>query len=145
MRRARQRLRNHAFHLADFLHQVQLRGQPPRRVAEHEVDAARFRRVDRVENNCGGVARLLGDHSHLVALAPDFQLLARRGAKGVARREQDRLALLLIIFGDFADRRRFARAVDAGEHDDEWLVVADVERHGDGLQQAQQCVVQRTL
>ena len=43
-------------------------------------------------------------------------MLARGGAEGVARGQQHRFALALEIFGQFADRGGFARAVDAGEH-----------------------------
>ena len=79
---------------ADLLHQVQLRRQAPGGVGEHDVDAARLRRVDRVEDHRRGVARFLRDHCDVVALAPDLQLLARGGAKRVARGQQHRFALL---------------------------------------------------
>ena len=56
VRRAGERLGRDALHLADLLHQVQLRRQPARGVGDHHVDAARARRADRVEDHRAGIA-----------------------------------------------------------------------------------------
>ncbi len=128
MRRAGNGFLDHPLYLPDLFHQVQLGGQAPGRVGEHDVDAARARGLDGVENHCRGVALFLAYHDDVVALAPDLQLLACGGAEGVARRQQHRQALRLIEFGEFADGGGLACAVHAREHEDERFVRRDVER-----------------
>ena len=81
-------LRDDALHLLDLLHQVQLRGQPAGGVREHDVDALGPRRLDGVEDHGGRIAPVLRDHGDVVARAPGHQLLAGRGAEGVAGGEQ---------------------------------------------------------
>ena len=61
--------------------------------------------------------------------APQTELLDRRGAERVARREHDRLAFAGPFCGELGDGRRLARAVDADDEDDEGrLAVVDDER-----------------
>jgi hypothetical protein len=49
------------------------------------VDVARARGLQGVEDHRGRLgAGLLRDDGHLIALRPDLQLFARRGAEGVA-------------------------------------------------------------
>ena len=97
---------------------MQLRRQTARRIGENDVDAARLRRLNRIENHGGGIAFFLRNHRDIIALAPYHQLLARRSAKGIACRKQHRLALGLIPLRQFADGGGLAGAVDADEHDD---------------------------
>ena len=52
-------------------------------------------------------------HSHADALGPDLQLLHRRGAEGVAGRQQHLLALALEQVGQLGDAGGLAGAVDA--------------------------------
>ena len=83
------------------------------RVDDDHVLAARLRRFDGVVGHCGGVAALLrADDVGLRPLGPDLQLLVRRGAKRVARGQDDREAVLAQLVGELADRRRLAGAVD---------------------------------
>ena len=66
------------------------------------------------------------------ALAPDLQLLDRRGAEGVAGGEQHAIILLLEPVAELADGGGLARAVDADDQDDVRAREApDVERLGD--------------
>ena len=145
MRRAGQRLVDDAFHLLDFLHQVRLGRQPARGVGEHNVDAARGRGMDGIENHRRRIARLLRNHRHVVAFAPYHQLLARRGAESVAGREQDFLPLQPVIVGKLADRGGLAGAVDAGQHDHERLVRADIQGYRNRPQHFKQRLTQRFL
>ena len=87
VRRARQRLGDHALHLLDFLHQVQLGRQPSRGVGQHDVDAAGDRGIDRVEDHRRRIAGLLRDHGDVVALAPRDQA-ARAPRRGRCRRRR---------------------------------------------------------
>jgi hypothetical protein len=80
-----------------------------------------FRRLHRVEDHRGRIPLLLRHHDHAVAPAPLGELLARRGAEGVARGEEHRALLGLEAARELADRGRLARAVHAGEEDHEGL------------------------
>ena len=61
-------------------------------------------------------------------------MLDRRGAEGVAGREQDRLALSAELSGELADGGRLARAVDADDQDHERaLQRIDHQRARDGI------------
>ena len=112
-----------AFDLFDFFHQVQLGGQASGGVGQYDVGFAGFSGLDGVVADGGGIAFGLGDDGDTVAFAPFLELLAGGGAEGVACGEDDGFALLLEVFGEFADGGGFARAVDAGHHDDEGLAV----------------------
>ena len=98
---------------------MRLRRQPARRVREDDVDALRARRLDRVEDDRRRIALVLRHHRHVVARRPFGELLARRGAKRVARGEEHRAALRLEEMGELRDGRRLARAVHAREQDHE--------------------------
>src|SRR5438270_145988 len=74
-----------ALYLADLFHEMQLRRQSTRRVGDHDVDAARPRRRQRVVDDGARIAGRLRDDRDVVALAPDDELLARRCAEGIAR------------------------------------------------------------
>ena len=67
MRRAGNGFRDHALYLGDFFHQVKLSGQASRGVAHDDVGAARFCRIDGVENHRGRIARLLNGTSRFGA------------------------------------------------------------------------------
>src|SRR5215217_4266097 len=59
------------------------------------------------------------DHRRPDPLAPDFELVDRRGAEGVAGGDEDVAAKPLVIGGQLGDRGRLADAVDADDHDHE--------------------------
>jgi hypothetical protein len=145
VRRRRVGLLDHPADLGDLLHQVQLRRQAARGVGDHDVDAARLRGGNRVEDDGRRIARFLGDDGHVVALAPGHQLLACRGAEGVAGGEEDALAVLLEVLGQLADRGRLAGAVHAGDHDHEGLVGFHLEQQFERLEEVVQDVGQRLL
>ena len=86
-------LGHHALHLADLVHEVQLRGQAPGGVGEHDVDALARAPTGWRRRSPRPSRPFLRDHGHVVARAPFGELLARRGAEGVAGGEQHRLAL----------------------------------------------------
>ena len=50
------------------------------------------------------------------------------GAEGVARGEEDRLALILELLGELGDRGRLARPVDPGDQQDGWLGGGELDR-----------------
>ena len=78
--------------------------------------------------------------------AQTAQLFDRRGAKGVARREHDRLAFGAQLRRELADGRRLARPVDADDQDHERpLRRIDDERTGDRLERPLDLVRQHRL
>ena len=92
VRRAGIQTREHALDLFELVHQMRLGVQTPRGIGDQHIDVARARGVQGVEDDGGGLgAGLLGDDGHLIALGPDFQLLARRRAKGIAGGQHDAL------------------------------------------------------
>ena len=121
-------LLDHAAYLGDFFHQMELRRQAARSVGEHHVDLAGTGGVDGVEHHRCRIAGFLGDDDDAISFAPGRQLLAGRGAKGVAGGQQNALALALEVLGQLADGSGFAGAVDARNHDHERLVAAGVQR-----------------
>ena len=102
---------------ANFFHQVSLGREAARRVCEHDIDAPRLRRADRVEHHRGGVPAVLRDHGHSVSLSPDRELLACGRPERVARGQQHRMPLRLQNLRELADRGRLAGSVHAGDHD----------------------------
>src|SRR3954452_16420138 len=65
----------------------------------------------------GGAALGVLDEIDADAVAPDGELLDGGGAEGVARRDEDLLAVVLEAVGELGDRGRLARAVDARDQD----------------------------
>ena len=61
----------------------------------------------------------MGDDRHIQPLAPDLELVDRRGPEGVAGGEHDRSSEALVIGGQLGDRGGLADAVDADNHDHE--------------------------
>ena len=97
-----------------------LRVQTSGGIGDQDVDAARLRRLHRVEDDRRRIgAGRLGDHRHVVALAPDLQLLDRGGAERVAGGEQHLQPSSPAAARELADRRRLAGAVDADDEDHE--------------------------
>src|SRR3569623_253952 len=118
VRRGGLELGHHAFDLFELFHEIRLRVQTSRRVRDEHVGAARLRRLQRIEDDRGGIGRAcLRDHSDVVALAPGLQLLHRRGAEGVAGREHHRVPLGLQIYRELADGGGLAHAVHAHHQD----------------------------
>ena len=102
--------------------------QPPGGVGDQHVGAARLGRLHRVEHHGRRVrARRLRDDRHVVALAPDCELLDRRSAEGVAGREHDLVPSRLQPPRELADRRGLAGAVHADHQDHERRFVRSIE------------------
>ncbi len=86
---------------------------------------------ERVEREARGVgARLARHHAGAGALAPDFELIDGRGAKGVAGHQHHALAFGAEFGGELADGGGLAGAVDAGDQNDEGPR-RDLQRLGD--------------
>src|SRR5215204_1079730 len=120
LRRLGDRLLHDAAQLGELCHEVVLGVQPAGGVDDQHVDAARVRRLHGIEDDGAGVRPLLvGDHRRPDPLAPDFELVDRRRAEGVAGGDEDVTAKPLVIGGKFGDRGRLADSVDADDHDDE--------------------------
>ena len=107
-------------HFGELLHQPRLVLQAAGGVREHDIDAARLRGLQRVEDDGRRVcAGLLGDHRHVVARAPGLQLLDGGGPVSVAGSEQHLQAFRLVAPRELADRRGLAGAVHADHEDEE--------------------------
>ena len=134
VRRFRVEAAEHAADLGQFLHQVRLVLEAAGGVDDQRVDAGRGRLLDAVEHDPGGIAAFLaGNDRRADAVAPDLELLDRRGAEGVAGGEQDAIILFLQPVAELADRGGLARAVDADHQDDVRARKApDFQRLGDG-------------
>ena len=140
---------HHALHLLQFVHQVRLRVQATCGVGEQDVDAPRAGCLQRVEHDRSGIcAGGLRDHGHVVAIAPDLQLLDGGGAERVARGEHDFEALLLQLPRELADGRGLAGAVDAddenrerrsGAVDLQWLLRRPQDVQQRAAQRCEQC------
>ena len=90
----------HADDLGQFLHQCGLVVQAARGVDQQDVGALGFRLRQRIERETGGVSVLPArDHRGSSALAPNLQLLHRRGTKRIARGHDRALALFLDTTG----------------------------------------------
>ena len=73
MRRAGIQPREHALDLLEFVHEMRLGVQAPGGVGDQDIDVARARGLQAVEDDGGGFrAGLLRDDGHLVALGPDL-------------------------------------------------------------------------
>ena len=145
MRTAGFGLGDHPAHLGDLLHQMELGGQAAGRVGEYDIDPARARRGNGVEDHRRGIAALLCHHGDVVALTPAHQLLARGGAEGVAGRQQHALAVGLEVLCQLADRGGLARAIDPRDHDDEGRVGGHLERPLEWRDDGMQAVGERAL
>ena len=118
VRRAGDHLLRRSAHLVEFRHQIVFGVQPARGVDNEDIDVACLRRLQGIVENRRRVASLLGfDHLDAGALAPDFELLDCRRAKGIGGAKQHRLALLAEVGSQFAGSGRLARPVDAHHHD----------------------------
>src|SRR5690606_7229501 len=114
---------------------------------DDNVDAASLTSLDGIKDHRGAVSALfLGNDRYLVALTPDLQLLDRRRPEGIARGEQDRLALVLEALGQLANGRGFANAVNPDHQDDIGLIaVIQFQRRAAGLEQITQLLFQRLV
>ena len=89
MRRAGQFLVHDAMQLLQFLHEIVLGVEAAGGVDEQVIGFAGLRGGDSVVRDGGGIGAVsAGDHRHVQALAPEFELLDGRGAKRVARGQQ---------------------------------------------------------
>ena len=145
VRRIVHRLADHAADLLQLVHQVALRRQAAGRVHHHHVHLAGLAGLDRVEGHRRRVAALVGDHLHVVALAPAGQLLARGRAEGVTGGQQHRLLDLVQVASQLADRGGLAGAVHPGDHHHQRVGTVDVDRLLQRGQQLGQDVDQRCL
>ena len=112
--------------------------QAPGRVDQQHVGAFGARWRERVEGEARGVRALRARH-HLGAdaLAPHLELLDRRGAEGVARRQHHLVTLRAQLGAELADGGGLAGAVDPDhQHHKRLLRRVDGERAGHGGQQA---------
>ena len=121
------------FHDADnllqFFHQVRFILQTTRSIGNQDVNVARLRRLDGIENNrCRIRAGMLGNHRNIVALTPHLKLLYRRRAEGIARGQHHRFALLLKLTRQLADGGGFTDAVDANHQNYKWRLAFYVQR-----------------
>ena len=138
VRRVRVLLGDHAGDLGELVHQVGLVVQPPGRVDQQYVDTVPDRLPVGVEDKAGGVRPGGPGHNRRAdPFAPQLQLLHRRRAEGVARRQQHGPPLGAEGVGELADRRRLAGAVHAHHQNDMGLARRiGHERAGHRLQQA---------
>ena len=94
--------------------------------------------LHRVKDDGGGVGALpCLDQGHLGPVCPEFQLLAGCGAEGIARRQHDPVAQILVQVGQLGDGGGLAHTVDADDQDHRGLA-GDVHVVGGAHLQADQ-------
>src|SRR5690606_3863586 len=82
----------------DFLelfHEMQLSGQAPCCIDHYDICPSCSTGVHSVKRHCCRVSAILRDDGHVIPLAPNYKLLARRCAKGITGGKQNRLTLPL--------------------------------------------------
>ncbi len=129
---------HHALDLFQLFHQMKLRRQTPGGIDQHHIPAARLAGAHGIKRHSRRVAAFLADDFYRVAVGPDAELLARGGAEGVGRGQQHRRTFGRQVFGELADGRGFACAIDAGHHDDGGLLLAYDQRLLKGFEQSGQ-------
>src|SRR5262249_18034279 len=121
MRRAVVHLLDGANDFLQFAHQVAAVLQASGGIDEQYIDAAFSGGGDGVKGKTSGVGAGLTCHEGCAgAIGPDFKLLDGRGAERVAGGTHDAAPVSAQSRCKLADGRRLARAVDAGDQDDEW-------------------------
>ena len=116
---ARQFLVHHPVQFLQFLHQIALGVLAACRINEKVIGLARQRGGHRVVRDGGRVSAIIaGDDRHIQTLSPEFELLNRGGAEGVAGGEQRGLAARLNQVRELGARGCLAGAVDAYDGDD---------------------------
>ena len=119
VRRPGVQARQHAFDLLELVHEMHLGVQTPGGVRDQDIDVARLRGLQAVVDHRGGLgARGLRHDGHAVAGGPGLELLARRGAKGVAGRQHHAAPLGQQPVRELADGGGLAGAVDPHHQDD---------------------------
>ena len=104
----------HSADLRQLVHEVRLVLEPPGGVDDQHVLAARGRLLDSVEDDPGRVPAFHArDDWRADPVAPDPQLLDRRGSEGVPGREQDAIILLLQPVPELSNRGCLSRSVDS--------------------------------
>src|SRR5207237_7725867 len=102
VRGAGELLGDYALDLAQLLHQVGLGMQAAGGVDDEHVGIARAGGFDGVEDDSAGVgAGLVADNGDAYALAPNLELVDGGGPEGVARADENALALVAVVFCDF--------------------------------------------
>jgi hypothetical protein len=114
--------------LAQLLHELGLVVQAPGGVGQHQVGSPGPGAGDGVEDHRAGVGpRRLPHDRHLQALAPQGQLVDRRGPEGVAGGQQHLAAAAAVPGGQLGDGRGLAHPVHSQDQE-------KVERPRDELQ-----------
>ena len=109
-----------ALHFGQFVHEVALGVQAAGGVDDEHIHMAGAGGFQSVVGDGGRVGAVgLGDDGDGVAFAPDLELLDGGGAEGVARGQQDAVAVALKSMGELADGGGLADAVDADHQNDE--------------------------
>ena len=109
----------HAHHFLQLLHQVVLGMEPTGRIDQHNINSARFRRIDRIERDRRGVAfGAAGDAGDTEPVRPNLELVARSRTIRVCCGHQDRLPGTEQSVRDLRELGRLADAVHAHENHD---------------------------
>ena len=144
VRRGRNLLANRLLNLRQLGHQILLRLQPAGRVDDAHIGPGFDRLLDRPIGHARRVGvRRAGDDRHAQPIAPNRELLDRRRPKRVAGAEHHFLALRLQQLGELGDRRRFAAAVHAADHDHRRPAFGEFDRRIVLRHQRQQLVLNR--
>ena len=127
----RQCLVGDADHLFELFGEVGLGMEPAGGVDDDPVEAFGECRLDRIEDDGGGVVSLPGsDDGHLQLLGPAAELFDRCGPESVAGSENDAFALPAIAMGEFGDGRGLPGTVDADDHFDEGVILVGIDPLG---------------
>ena len=135
MRRAFQPFADNALDFFQFIHQMKLRWQATGGINHHHIHTTRAARLNGIECDSGRIARGLRNHRDVIALTPHGELLTRGRTKGITRRKQYFLVMLLHVLGEFAYGGRFTRAIHTRDHDHQRLLAPQHERFFQRLKQ----------
>ena len=115
--------------LLELAHQVSLSMKPSRGVDDQDVDMAGQCPLAGVVGHAGRISpRRPFDDLAAGPIGPDRELISRRGAKGIASSQQDRISLIFEMLSKLGDRGGLARAVDSGDQVDSRRLGSDAKR-----------------
>ena len=118
---------DHTVDLLQFLHEIGLCLEAPRRIHDDKLRSACLCRLKRIKDNGGGIRSFaVFNDLDIRSLAPDLKLLDGGCAKRIRRRQQNTFALVAVVGTQLPNGRRLADAICPNHQDHRWRAI----RHG---------------